>query len=379
MKLHQCLARSKGPASIMDTIGTTQACADFVGRDLCPFSTMGGPGFVNRIQCILEVQHKSSALVDAKALLPHPTTVSRSINDRTSSLRSNITASLQEACRLPRVACTTDMWTEQYRQPPFITIPTHWIDTEWNMVSQVISTDEFDGTPKRQGPMLGPLSTPSRPVTPLQPSKSVVRFSQWIADPSQMIVAFHDDDRLVCTAHILNTVLRNAFDEKKNCHPATTQLIESVKLLFCFIKKSSFHHLLTKCLLQSRDTPMDFYLPDATICPGSLYRTPGTPLETAFCRHSKPGGNRHISTWRSCPLSQSNHWVSNVNRKVSQAGNIWYFELYSTRNELWHKAFLWEDRVDIEAKINISEMCTGVNKRINYVMFRQYSDRLISR
>ncbi len=190
-------------------------------------------------------------LLDAKSLLPHPTTVSRSINDR-ASLRSNITAGLQEAFRLSHVSFTTDMWTEQYRQRPFITITPHWIDSEWNMANQVISTEEFDATQKKTGVDVRAFINAilsSYDITTEQISRTVFTTDRL----SNMVVALRDDDRLDCCAHILNTVLRNAFDEKKNCPPAITQLIESVNGFVRFIKKSSFH-FLTKSPLHSCDT-----------------------------------------------------------------------------------------------------------------------------
>ena len=42
---------------------------------------------------------------------------------------------------------------------------------------------------------------------------------------SNMIAALHGEERLDCTAHILNTVLRHSFDDKKDCPPEVTELL----------------------------------------------------------------------------------------------------------------------------------------------------------
>ena len=71
---------------------------------------------------------------------------------------------------------------------------------------------------------------------------------------SNMIVALKEEERLDCIAHVLNTVLRHTFDEKKDCPLSVTKMISACKSLVRYVKKSSFQKLLSKGVSQSCDT-----------------------------------------------------------------------------------------------------------------------------
>lgn len=267
MKRHKCKATTNQP-TITDIISTnsasskvsqadkdyvTRACVDFVCKDLRPFNTIEGDGFTSLVQKLLDLQHKSSTRLDAKSLLPHPTTVSRNLQTKASSVRSSLNVSIQEAFRVSRVSFTSDMWTDNYRQRPYLTLTSHWIDSDWDLVSHVISTAEFDSTLKKTGSNIKAALTAilqGYNITPAHTSRSVYTTDRG----SNMILALSDDERIDCIAHILNTVLRNAFDEKKACPVSITKLIDATKGLVRYVKKSTLHNLLSKALVQSCET-----------------------------------------------------------------------------------------------------------------------------
>ncbi len=270
LKRHQCASHPSGQPTIESAMGSathdpnakasqlhkdliTRHCVDFICKDLRPFNSVAGAGFMGFVQCLLKIQHESPKLLSAKSLVPHPTTVSRSVHSRAESLRSSLSASLQDAFRISRVSFTSDMWTDEYKQRPFITITAHWIDSMWTLQSRIISTEEFDATQKKTGANIRSSISAilsSYDITPEQISRSVFTTDCG----SNMILALREDDRLDCIAHILNTILRNTFDEKKNCPPSVTRLLDAVKGLVRFMKKSSFHNQLSKSLIQSCDT-----------------------------------------------------------------------------------------------------------------------------
>ena len=70
---------------------------------------------------------------------------------------------------------------------------------------------------------------------------------------SNMIVALRDQDRIDCAAHVLNTVLRNTFDNK-NCPEPIRLMIKAVKELVRYLKKTSLQNLMQKQVKQSRET-----------------------------------------------------------------------------------------------------------------------------
>ena len=68
--------------------------------------------FINEI---LKLQHKSFNLINAKDILPHPTTVSRSLGIRAESVRQELSAELREAFNRGIVSFTSDMWTDDLK------------------------------------------------------------------------------------------------------------------------------------------------------------------------------------------------------------------------------------------------------------------------
>ena len=71
---------------------------------------------------------------------------------------------------------------------------------------------------------------------------------------ANIIAALSDNTRVDCAAHLINTVLRNAFDEKKNCPIEITRLVDTCKSLVQYVKRTSLQNLLSKSLIQSCDT-----------------------------------------------------------------------------------------------------------------------------
>ena len=71
---------------------------------------------------------------------------------------------------------------------------------------------------------------------------------------ANMIAVLRSDERLDCIAHVLNTVLRNAFDPKKGCPVQVCTLLTAVKNIVRYFKKSGYQTLLPKALQQSCDS-----------------------------------------------------------------------------------------------------------------------------
>jgi hypothetical protein len=164
MKRHKCRVPSSQSSIVSHCVSNvskvsknekaciTRSCADFVCRDLRPFETVAGDGFVSMAQSLLNLQHKHNTLLQAKDILPHPTTVSRSVDDREAIVISELSALIQQAfSNTGHVSFTSDMWTDAHRQRSYITITTHWITDDWTLISRVICTEQFDPTEKKTG------------------------------------------------------------------------------------------------------------------------------------------------------------------------------------------------------------------------------------
>ena len=101
------------------------------------------------IQGVLAVQSKYSRQLDASEIMPHPTTVSRRITEIAEKEGNDLSETLKVAVENGMISLTSDMWTDGYKQRPYLTITAHWITTEWMLKSQVPCTEEFEPLQKK--------------------------------------------------------------------------------------------------------------------------------------------------------------------------------------------------------------------------------------
>lgn len=185
--------------------------------------------------------------------MPHPTTVSRAVKARAKSERELVKQQLNQVIQDGyRISFTADMWTEQYKQISYLTITAHWIDDNWELRSQVLCTDEFDATLKKTGDNIKAAIKVELQSLGLNTDSSNLTFTT--DRGANMIAALRNDNRLDCSAHILNTVLRNTFDPKKDCPEEITELLTASKGLVRYFKKTGYQTLLKRALQQSCDS-----------------------------------------------------------------------------------------------------------------------------
>ena len=133
---------------------------------------------------LLKIQHKSATLLDAKELLPHPTTVSRNLAQAANSSRAQLAQDLTAALSNGRVAFSSDMWMDEHKKRSYTTITAHWITKDFKLVNRVVCTEEFDATLKKTGvnvkdSIMSALSSFGIEVTCLKTA-----FSPLIGDPT---------------------------------------------------------------------------------------------------------------------------------------------------------------------------------------------------
>jgi hypothetical protein len=131
--------------------GITEKCAEFACKDIRPFETVSGVGFIALAQSLINIEVKY-VQVSASDVLPHPTTVSRRVNDVAEKLKKDVVQPEIEACiKKWGGASTTDMWNETYTQSSYITVTMHYITENWNLVERVLATREFDPESRHTG------------------------------------------------------------------------------------------------------------------------------------------------------------------------------------------------------------------------------------
>ena len=72
------------------------------------------------------------------------TTVSKHVQVLAGKERNLLKQTLHELLDKKMVHFTCDMWTESYRNVPFLTVTCHYIDATWTLQSRVLFTKEFD-------------------------------------------------------------------------------------------------------------------------------------------------------------------------------------------------------------------------------------------
>ena len=147
------------------------------------------------------------------------------------------------------MSCTTDMWTDEYKQHSFSAVTIHWVDEDGQLRSRVLSTQEFPSSLPKTGVNIKQHLTEifdSFGISPAMLQRVVFTTDRG----SNIVYALRDDERIDCINHVLNRVIQHAL-EVKHAPKALTTLITAVKELVRFVKKSSLQDLLKKTLKQS--------------------------------------------------------------------------------------------------------------------------------
>ena len=241
----------------------TVKCADFACRDLRPFETVAGDGFVALAQAFTSVGVKYGK-VSAKDVIPHPTTVSRRVTDVTAKVRQEtVIPEIRNCFNKCGGGITTDMWTESYRQLSHITVTVHYITEEWKVMERVVATREFDPDLRHTGANIKQVVSAFLADFSVDPSKAV-----FVTDRgANVLAATKDWKHISCGDHMLNTVLTTLFDKLDEC-PRTRALLAGSKELVRYFKKSGFMRHLKTALKQEVSTRWNtmFYLLKSVLC-----------------------------------------------------------------------------------------------------------------
>jgi uncharacterized protein involved in tolerance to divalent cations len=237
------------PASVKSDI--TEKCADFACKDIRPFETVSGVGFIALAQSLINIGVKHGQ-VSASDVLPHPTTVSRRVHDVAEKLKKDVVQPEIEACiKKWGGASTTDMWTESYTQSSYITVTVHYVTENWNLVERVLATREFDPEARHTGVNIRKAVLEILTEFTIPPEKLV-----FVTDRgANVLAALKEYKHLSCCDHIINTILSHTFDARElDTNPEVRSLLSASKELVRYFKKSSKMKLLRTSLKQEVST-----------------------------------------------------------------------------------------------------------------------------
>ena len=192
---------------------------------------------------------------NVKEILPHPTTVSRHLDERAQTVRRALVDDMLATIEKHGCAVTTDIWTENYRKTSFLSATIHYIDSDYTLVSRVLFATPFEADTSKTGENIRALLFQNLRVFGIDCAlmgKKIV----FVTDRgANMVAALRGFNRLNCSAHILNSVLSHALSTAViEQVPEAAQLLTDVKKLVSYFKHSGLQTLLGSSLKQSVET-----------------------------------------------------------------------------------------------------------------------------
>ena len=79
------------------------------------------------------------------------TTVSRHLAMEAAEHRAELGKELQVLLDAGNCSFTTDMWTNPHKNIPYVTVTAHYLNANWEVISKIIFTREFDIEQKKTG------------------------------------------------------------------------------------------------------------------------------------------------------------------------------------------------------------------------------------
>lgn len=224
---------------------------EFCAKDARHIEIVSGEGFRALAQHLVMIG-ASYGNIDIHSILPHPTTVSRNIFRIHKTLHAEVFPAINQAIESEECSSTTDMWTEKYKNNPFLTMTVHFFDEDFVLKKQVLFTSKYTQRDKTGISVLNELMKQFENVRFRSESLKKIHF---VTDHgSNMVKALKGlyirDD---CRAHRLNTILANTF-ESEDVPLVFTKIIKSCKNIVRHLKQSEKMNQLSKTLVQECKT-----------------------------------------------------------------------------------------------------------------------------
>ncbi|CAM4554540.1 unnamed protein product [Leuciscus chuanchicus] len=233
----------------------TEKCVEFCCKDIRPFRSIEGGGFIELAQQLINVGATYGS-VAAQDVLPDPTTVSKRCRELATEKRTKLVEQLNDILtEVNSIGMTTDIWTEDYHKLSYLTITCHFVTGTFKMISTVLTTVAFPLEEAKTGENIR--REIIRLLTEYGLDMSLLNKVVWVTDQgSNIISALRPYRRLDCQDHLYNTVMRHALDPTQLAQDAPTvaETLQATKTLVKYVKKTGIAALLSKTIIQMADT-----------------------------------------------------------------------------------------------------------------------------
>lgn len=232
------------------------ACVQMCTGDIRPFNIVQGNHFQSLIQTAIDLgaQH---GRIEAKNLIPDPTTISRNVEKTAKEIRLGLSEKLREAIKNRRCAMTTDMWSEDFTETKYLTVTCHDFDDDWALNSQVLFTAKFPEESETAENIKKLLLAEFRKLRVCDEDLQKIVF---VSDGGANIIkalSLLGVERLYCADHCLNVVLKRAFTlplvDLDLLGEEANKVIEEAALAVSLIKTKKLDKNLAKVL---KDIPV---------------------------------------------------------------------------------------------------------------------------
>lgn len=171
-------------------------------------------GLINLIQVALDIGASNATYgrIDAKKLVPSPTTCSKTLTDEATKARQETAKRVAVAVKEFRCAATCDSCTEDHNKAKFLAFTTHYVDG-WEMKDQLLFVAPLE--PGEAATSENILKVIKTNFEELGIDPDLLPRVKFVTDAgSDIKKALEEYDWHYCMAHALNVVLRTSMSVK---------------------------------------------------------------------------------------------------------------------------------------------------------------------
>lgn len=236
---------------------TTRKLVEFCAKDIRPFEIVKGEGF----KIIAQHFWTMGSIYgdrDVTSVLPHPTTISRNVSAIKTEKLEKLVPVLEKSIGNGECSASTDMWTEDHKKNHFLTMTAHYFDENFKLKRSVLFTPLFKAKKKSGVNIRKELKKRFRKMG-LNP-KLLLKI-QFVTDQGGNVVNALNKPykRDNCRNHLLNTILKNAF-ESDNSPLIILKTLTICKNIVRHLKQSGKSNQLSKSVVQDCNTRWNYKL-----------------------------------------------------------------------------------------------------------------------
>lgn len=231
-----------------DNLNVRNAVTNFVIRDLRPFNVMEGEGMINMLGTMVRLGSKYPWLKDhdIKQLIPCRKTIHGTVLDKAEQARVMIRDVMKKSLDFPGgFACTTDIWTDDYKHRSYLCITLHANLFEDGKVVRkrfIISLNELDAVQKTHDVIYAEVKSIFESYDVLE-NDLVEKITFTTDRGSNVKKAFAHMTRLNCVAHSINNLVEYMCKSS-----ACEQIVKDSASLVKYMKSTGMNLKLRKSL-----------------------------------------------------------------------------------------------------------------------------------